>query len=91
MGSVAGDQPAEPTQDAPGVIQLAPAATVFHDTLERNYPHYPKIEDISLTNTEMVACSIFISLKIVRKFCITTTWSFVQYIWLDLLIGIHTS
>ena len=31
----------------PTVIQLAPAATVFHDTLERNYPHYPKIEDIT--------------------------------------------
>ena len=57
MGSVAGDQPVEPAQDTPGVIQLAPAATVFHDTLERNYPHYPKIEDISLTNTEMVTCS----------------------------------
>ena len=38
----------------PTVIQLAPAATVFHDTLERNYPHYPKIEDITLTPAEMV-------------------------------------
>jgi chloride channel 7 len=34
-------------------IQLSPAATVFHDTLERSYPHYPKIEDISLTSTDM--------------------------------------
>eukprot|EP01038_Epipyxis_sp_PR26KG_P010242 gene10242-13776_t len=36
-----------------GMVQLAPIATVFHDTLERNYPHYPKIEDISLTPTDM--------------------------------------
>lgn len=35
-------------------IQLAPAATVFHDTLERNYPHYPRIDEISLTGKEMV-------------------------------------
>mmetsp|Transcript_85904 Transcript_85904/g.168043 ORF Transcript_85904/g.168043 Transcript_85904/m.168043 type:complete len:963 (-) Transcript_85904:51-2939(-) len=33
--------------------QLAPAATVFHDTLERTYPNYPRIEDIILTPTEM--------------------------------------
>jgi chloride channel 7 len=38
-------------------IQLAPAATVFHETLERNYPHYPKIEDITLTTQEMVVFS----------------------------------
>jgi chloride channel 7 len=36
------------------VIQLSPAATVFHDTLERNYPHYPKIEEINLNATDMV-------------------------------------
>jgi len=50
--------PQQPEGDMAGttttsVIQLAPAATVFHDTLERNYPHYPKIEDISLSNAEM--------------------------------------
>jgi chloride channel 7 len=39
-------------------IQLAPAATVFHETLERNYPHYPKIEDITLTTQEMVGYSL---------------------------------
>lgn len=40
--------------DGNNTIQLAPAATVFHETLERNYPHYAKIEDISLTAQEMV-------------------------------------
>lgn len=48
------DNEQQPMQGTPSLIQLAPAATVFHDTLERNYPHYPKIEDISLTNAEMV-------------------------------------
>ena len=33
---------------------ITPAATVFHDTLERTYPHYPAIEDIFLTPEEMV-------------------------------------
>ncbi len=36
-----------------GTIQLSQAASVFHDTMERNYPHYPKIEDISLTGQDM--------------------------------------
>jgi chloride channel 7 len=35
------------------VVHLSQAATVFHDTLERTYPHYPKIEDISLTPNDM--------------------------------------
>lgn len=35
-------------------VHLAPAATVFYDTLERNYPHYPKIDDISLSAADMV-------------------------------------
>lgn len=39
--------------------QLAPAATVFHDTLERTYPNYPRIEDITLTPAEMVCNLIF--------------------------------
>ena len=33
---------------------LAPAATVFYDTLERNYPHYPAVDEIRLTPNEMV-------------------------------------
>lgn len=36
-----------------GTVQLSQPATVFHDTMERNYPHYPKIEDISLTASDM--------------------------------------
>jgi chloride channel 7 len=39
---------------AGGALNLAPAATVFHDTLERTYPNYPRIEDIVLTPAEMV-------------------------------------
>lgn len=35
-------------------IQLAPAATVFYDTLEKKYPNYPDIKNIKLTNDEMV-------------------------------------
>lgn len=34
---------------------LQPGATVFYDTLERNYPHYPKIEDIALSTNDMVS------------------------------------
>lgn len=41
--------------EAGGVVHLSTAATVFHDTLERNYPHYPKIEDITLSATDMVS------------------------------------
>jgi chloride channel 7 len=41
------------------VVQLSQAATVFHDTMERNYPHYPKIEEISLTASDMVSFPSF--------------------------------
>lgn len=33
---------------------LAPSATVFYDTLERNYPRYPSIDDIELSAAEKV-------------------------------------
>ena len=48
---------------APGAagMQLAPAATVFHDTLERSYPSYPRIEDIVLTPAEMVCDAKFLN------------------------------
>ena len=36
-------------------IELTPAAAVFHDTLERNYPRYPKIEEIDLTADDLVS------------------------------------
>mmetsp|Transcript_1158 Transcript_1158/g.1880 ORF Transcript_1158/g.1880 Transcript_1158/m.1880 type:complete len:856 (-) Transcript_1158:190-2757(-) len=39
---------------------LQPAATVFYDTLERNYPRYPRIADIKLTAREM---ELFIDLR----------------------------
>lgn len=36
--------------DGPGgLVQLSQAAPVFHDTLERSYPHYPDITDIELS------------------------------------------
>ena len=35
-------------------LLLAPAATLFYDTLERNYPRFTKINEIALTPTEMV-------------------------------------
>jgi chloride channel 7 len=42
-------------QNGETVVQLSTPAAVFHDTLERNYPHYPKIEDISLSPSDMVS------------------------------------
>ena len=38
--------------DAP--VQLAPAATVFFDTIERNYPDYPTVDESKITRSEMV-------------------------------------
>jgi len=45
------------TSKFPSSIQLAPAATLFYDTMERGYPNYPKIGDIILTNADMVRTS----------------------------------
>lgn len=50
------------------VIQLSPAATVFHDTLERSYPNFPRVEDISLSATDMVS----IILTVYYKHCDAT-------------------
>lgn len=41
---------------------LTPAAAVFHDTLERNYPRYPKINEIMLTVDEMVRYNFLLSI-----------------------------
>ena len=43
-------------ENGENIVQLSTPAAVFHDTLERNYPHYPKIEDISLSSNDMVSC-----------------------------------
>lgn len=40
-------------------VELAPAAAVFHDTMERNYPRYPKIDDIELSQQDLVSQSLF--------------------------------
>ena len=40
------------------VSLLTPAASVFYDTLERTYPQYPKIKDITLTSVELVRRTI---------------------------------
>ena len=42
------------TNTKPDTVLLAPAATVFYDTLERNYPRYPRIDSIELAAKEMV-------------------------------------
>jgi chloride channel 7 len=36
-------------------VYLLNAATLFHDTLERNYPRYTKISEIALTQQELVS------------------------------------
>jgi chloride channel 7 len=42
--------------DADGATgrRFAPVGTLFHDTLERNYPRYTRIEEISLLASELV-------------------------------------
>jgi hypothetical protein len=40
--------------DGPKAIHLSAAGTIFYDNLERSYPKYPKIQDISLTPQESV-------------------------------------
>jgi H+/Cl- antiporter ClcA len=41
--------------DPNDLVQLAPAATVFYDTIERNYPEYPSIDEAKITKSEMVS------------------------------------
>ena len=41
-------------------INLSPAGTIFYDNLERNYPKYPKIEEIKLTGNEPVMFHLFL-------------------------------
>lgn len=52
----------------PPNIQLAPAATVFYDTMERGYPNYPKIGDIMLTNADMVQHAVIVACYVVVVF-----------------------
>lgn len=61
-----------------GDMVLAPAATVFYDTLERPYPKYPQIRDIRLEPHEMVCISIlsFLMLTYTRIF-----GSIFEHIW----------
>ena len=37
------------------MITLTAGATVFHQTLEKNYPNYPSIKEIELTLAELVS------------------------------------
>jgi hypothetical protein len=41
-------------------VQLAPAATVFFETFERNYPNYPEAKDVkqSINRNELVNLTI---------------------------------
>jgi chloride channel 7 len=50
------DEEAKSLLERKGEMVLAPAATVFYDTLERPYPRYPQIRDIRLDPHEMVVC-----------------------------------
>eukprot|EP00595_Chromulina_sp_UTEXLB2642_P002816 CAMPEP_0196768430 /NCGR_PEP_ID=MMETSP1095-20130614/42743_1 /TAXON_ID=96789 ORGANISM="Chromulina nebulosa, Strain UTEXLB2642" /NCGR_SAMPLE_ID=MMETSP1095 /ASSEMBLY_ACC=CAM_ASM_000446 /LENGTH=419 /DNA_ID=CAMNT_0042138009 /DNA_START=1457 /DNA_END=2716 /DNA_ORIENTATION=- len=45
--------PKSVNKDNESMVQLTPAAAVFHDTLERNYPRYPKIDEIELNNDDL--------------------------------------
>jgi chloride channel 7 len=38
---------------APGTVQLTTAATIFHDTIERNYPNYPSIEGVQVDKEDL--------------------------------------
>jgi hypothetical protein len=67
--------------NGPTTIQLNSTASVFYDTLERNYPQYPKIKDISLTPTEMV---IIVIVAFALLFCVTV------YVLLEFLVGYST-
>jgi chloride channel 7 len=44
-----------PSSDPNALVQLAPAATVFYDTVERNYPDYPPVEEIKIIKSELVS------------------------------------
>lgn len=53
-GGISKDETNQMNRDLKGDLILAPAATVFYDTLERPYPRYPQINEIKLTPNEMV-------------------------------------
>ena len=38
-----------------GAMSITSASTIFHDTIERNYPDYPTIDEIQLTSSELDA------------------------------------
>jgi chloride channel 7 len=76
-------------------IQLSQAATVFHDTMERTYPHYPKIEDINLSPQDMVSTVVpflsFFSLFFVLLGILFTLGMFFGYSSLHGYFSIHYS
>ena len=66
------------------LVQLAPAATVFFDTVERNYPEYPSVEDSKIIKSELVSCSLWMRLPSNQSFLNTINPSTPQLLWLDL-------
>jgi chloride channel 7 len=54
-GGVLTGAPPSAGKDGDSLVQLAPVATLFLDTMERNYPRYPTIDEITLTASEMNA------------------------------------
>jgi chloride channel 7 len=64
---------------------LAPAATVFYDTLERPYPRYPQIRDIRLDPNEMVSSPPLTSLTL------SPPPTHTQELWIDLRAYMDTA
>ena len=38
--------------DPNSLVQLAPTSTVFYDTVEREYPNYPTVDDVKISKSE---------------------------------------
>lgn len=53
--AVAVDLPGGPIKHGKQEMQLSTASTVFWDTMERDYPKYPTIDDVKLSNNDFVS------------------------------------
>ena len=52
--------------DKVGMVKLTQSATISHDSLERNYPKYPLIEDIQLSTEDKVISTEFLLIIIIN-------------------------
>lgn len=55
--------PPDMADEEEGGTQLSTAAVVFYDTLEKKYPKFPTIGDLTLSAEEMVSCYMEFSLS----------------------------